>query len=177
MTTKLKLTSRSDKMLIFGCSDGIKKIDNIQELLKNNISIGLNRFCEFHKTDFWLWLDNPNMGDKVYRHNGIKYVPYLIFESNLDPFFDLCGSHTVASFAVDFAYKMGFKEVDLYGVLDGEYKFLDNNRVQYKHFYDENIFEFHKDNLGAWWNVITGQKLFENKIRVNIPNCTIKNVF
>ena len=112
---------------IFGCSDRITKLgDSVFEKLKGFPSMGLNRFPEFFPfVDYWLWIDNPNFGNCIYKRNNKSFEPFLHFEPNINLF----GAYTVASFALDFAIKQGFKKAILYGILDGEYKLVEKKGI------------------------------------------------
>lgn len=108
-------------------------------------------------------------GNCVYMRQGKKYNPYLCFEPNVD----LMGGYTVASFALDFAAKMGYKKAVLFGVLDGNYtqtgeaySHAGEMRMTYKHFYDLEDKKIHMLKLQQFKTVINSYK---NKIDIEIP--------
>jgi hypothetical protein len=148
---------------IFGCSDKILDLKLPQKI--ETESLGLNAFPLYHKTDFWLWMDNKEHGNCVYKKENDKYIPYLRFEPNYDPEKDLFGSYTVATFGIDFAIKQGYKKVRLFGILDGSYN-LNEEHVLYKHFYNDKLFKMHINNLKAWKDTIYSYK---NSIEIEIP--------
>ncbi len=160
--------------VIFGCSDGILKItDEIPNLIQNNITIGLNRFACYYKTLYRIWIDNKNLGNCVYKLNKGLYEPYLRFEPNVNLF----GAYTVASFALDFAVKTGFKRAVLYGVLDGEYKLIRKKGnhpghwvFSYRHFYDNKPLSIPMQKLQQFKNIINS---YSHKIQLEIPYMTI----
>ncbi len=160
----------SDTVLIFGGSDRILQIEKqLPELLKNNHTIGLNVFPLYYKTDYWLWIDNPAKGNCVYRRNGRGYKPYFAFEPNID----LMGGYTVASFALDFAAKAGYKKAILYGILDGEYvqkgvpyQHAGHMVMTYRHFYGPEDRTISMLKLQQFKAIINS---YRNKIEVEIP--------
>ncbi len=162
-------------ILIFGCSDRITKLGNsVFDKLKGYPSIGLNCFPGFFPfTDYWLWVDNKKFGNCVYKRIGNSYEPYLPFEPNVELF----GAYTVASFALDFAVKQGFKRAILYGVLDGEYKLLEKKGIHpghwefgYRHFYDDKLLRIPMQKLQQFKSIIYG---YRNKIQIEIPYMSI----
>ena len=130
----------TDLCKIYGCSDRITEL-NLPKILPDN-TIGLNRLPLYHKTKYWIWLDHPKYQNKIWIWNGSKYVIYKKFEPNGGGPDDLDGSGTSATFALHLAYKLGFKKAELYGILDGTYRLIDNTprlplhwKYSYKHFY------------------------------------------
>jgi len=160
----------SDTVLIFGCSDRILRIEKqLPRLLENNHTIGLNVFPLYYKTDYWLWIDNPKFGNCVYGRNGRGYNPYFPFEPNID----LMGGYTVASFALDFAAKAGYKKAVLYGILDGEYvqtgvpyQHAGHMTLTYRYFYDNEPKTISMMKLQQFKSIISS---YRNKIEVEIP--------
>lgn len=188
-----------DTILIFGCSDRlldwhkwllkglipIKNPDNnaghfseqgeaVFDELKNYVSIGLNRFPEFFPfVDYRIWIDNSLFGNCVYKLTNNNYKPFLFFEPNINLF----GAYTVASFALDFAIKQGFKRAVLYGILDGEYKLIEKKGIHlghwefsYRHFYEDQPGKVTMYKLQQFKNIIFS---YRNKIQVEIPYRTI----
>lgn len=179
-------------ILIFGCSDRIsdwqqgfknsfnsagllsKSGDRVFDELKKYPSIGLNRFPGFFPfVNYWLWIDNKDFGNCVYKRSNKKFRPYLQFETNIDLF----GAYTVASFALDFAVKKGFQRAILYGILDGEYKLLKKQGLHpghwmfsYKYFYCNRERTIPLQKLQQFKHIIYSYK---DKIEVEIPYRTI----
>lgn len=150
-----------------GCSERILEIEkNLPELLKNNHSIGLNAFPVYYKTDYWLWIDNPKFGNRIFARSGKGYRPYLDFEPNVD----LMGAYTVASFAIDFAVKQGYQKAILYGILDGEYTRHDEQILSYRHFYDQIDNTIYMMKLQQFKEIINSYK---DRIQIEIPFGTI----
>jgi hypothetical protein len=121
-------------------------------------------------------MDSPTHGNTVYRDYCGNYIPYLNFKPNFDKKFDLFGSYTVASFAVDFAARLGYKEVMMFGVLDGNYKEIDENHVAYRHFYEDFEVPLNKQVLLAHRNAIIEQDIQKVKIRVTIPYYSLNGI-
>ncbi len=164
-----------DTIQIFGCSDRISELgDEVFDLLKEYPSIGLNRFPEFFPfVDYRLWIDNKSFGNCVYKRNGSLYEPYLPFEPNIDLF----GAYTVASFALDFALKQGYKRAVLYGILDGRYQLIEKKGIHaghwdfsYRHFYEEKPQRIPVQKLQQFKSIIYG---YRSKIQLEIPYMTI----
>ena len=88
----------------------------------------------------------PAVWNCVYIKKDLAYKPYLKFIQNFEDenHKGLFGAYTSATFALDFAIKEGYKRAELYGILDGDYKFLDNGEVEYKHFYDNKVHTMHE---------------------------------
>ncbi len=164
----------TNSILIFGCSDRILTIEKqLPALIENNPTIGLNAFPLYYKTDFWLWIDNPKFGNCVYKKENSSYKKYFPFEPNVD----LTGAYTVASFALDFAARAGYKKAVLFGILDGEYIKSDTPCVHaghielsYKHFYDRQDKTVNMMKLQQFKAIINS---YRNKIDIEIPFGTI----
>ena len=159
---------------IYGCSDKISELNLPKIILED--SLGLNIFPLYYKTKFWLWIDNPKFGNCVYILENNRYIPYFKFNLNFNKEKDLFGAFTVASFALHFVAKEGYKEAILYGILDGNYIDIGNNEYQYSHFYDMSIHTFHKDNLKAWNNEILYGQAHSNKINIVIPHYSLEKL-
>jgi|GEM_PF-3857050 len=193
-------------ILIFGCSDRIadwrqgltswqhqqertfntaSPFSKLEEAVFDRIkvypSIGLNRFPEFFPfVDYWLWIDNKNFGNCIYKRNNNGdliakryYKPYFKFKPNIELF----GAYTVTSFALDFAVKQGYERAVLYGILDGEYKLIEKKGFHvghwdfsYKHFYDDKSRRVPMQKLQQFKSIINSYK---DKIEVEIPYMTI----
>lgn len=125
------------KINIFGSSERINDLD-INKLFLEGPSIGVNKFTNFYKPTFKLFMDDKQCGNCVYKlNNKQEYEPYLKFTPNFLVEKDLFGIYTIATYAIDFAIKQGYNEAVLYGILDGEYKEVDENNVELYHFYGE----------------------------------------
>lgn len=85
------------------------------------------------------------------KHSGIK--PHHIFEPNVDLF----GSHTIATFALDYAIQLGFKKAVLHGIMDSEYKETDE-KVEWKHFYDDKVLYIEKNRFDEMQRKIDSYK-------------------
>lgn len=162
----------STTLRIFGCSDKINDL-NLHSLLIGHTNFGLNLFpCFGAQTTYWLYLDHPQFGSRVYIKKDLAYKPYLKFIQNFEDenHKGLFGAYTSATFALDFAIKEGYKRAELYGILDGDYKFLDNGEVEYKHFYDNKVHTMHENCLQSWKNEIMS---YNNRIEIVIPYQTV----
>jgi hypothetical protein len=127
-------------------------------------------------------MDNPAFGNCIYIREGCEYKPFYSFEPNFEEFDnegnfkDLFGCYTVATFALDFAAKKGYKKAILYGILDGNYTESKPDHLYFSHFYDEILHEFHKENLKSWKKEIFGyaNKYYKRKpIEIEIPYLNI----
>ncbi len=143
----------SDTIHIYGCSNSIRGLKQPERPC-----IGLNRFPVYYPdVDYWMFVDLGDFNDYVkdnykgqkivtqkynfhfyMKHSGIK--PHHIFEPNVDLF----GSHTIATFALDYAVQLGYKKVVLHGVMDSDYKEVDG-KVEWKHFYDDKVHYIEKN--------------------------------
>ena len=159
---------KKDTVLIFGCSEAINTI-NIPELLENYTSIGLNDFSIHYPCDYFLWIDRPdldNAGKCIFKKIDGEFKPYLKFEPNVD----LHGAFTVASFALDFAIKEGFKRAILFGIMDGEYTLLEKRAghvghwiFSYKYFYTDEVKTISMFKIQQFKNII---KSYANRIEI-----------
>lgn len=156
----------SNTVHIYGCSDSIRGLKKVE-----SPSIGLNRFPVYYPdVNYWMFVDLGDFNGYVkdnYRdqkivtqkynfhfymkHSGIK--PHHIFEPNVDLF----GSHTIATFALDYAINLGFKTAVLHGIMDSDYKETDE-KVEWKHFYDNKVLYIEKDRFNEMQRKINSYK-------------------
>ena len=137
--------NKTKTLIIFGCSERISEISNrIPELISNFDTLGLNRFPEYYPTKYRLWIDNEKYGYCIFRQDDGEYKPFHPFTSA-----DLKLGWTVAVPAIDWAIKQGYKKVILYGVLDGEYKQIDDDYYSYHYFYSDEVGKIHKKALSG----------------------------
>ena len=127
----------------------------LPELLESHHTLGLNAFPLYYKTDYWLWINNAKFGNCVYKRENVTYKPYFPLESNVG----ITKTCMSASFALDFAVKMGYEKAILYGILDGETN-------SYKHFYDQVDKPSNIKNLQQLKTKIDSHR---DKIEVEIP--------
>jgi hypothetical protein len=124
----MNLILPTDELHIYGTGRKCRGLTDIEPE-----SIGLNRFPLYYPdVKFWLWIDNINFGFCVYRKTDSSIKPYFPFEPNVT----LQGACSVATFAISWAIKEGYKRVYLYGILDDEYE-VKGDYVTWYHFYDE----------------------------------------
>lgn len=161
----------SSTFKIFGGSDRISQL-SLDRLVVGE-TLGLNNFPMLgHFTKYWLWIDEKSLGNCVYIKEESKYRPFFKFIPNsvLKAEQSLKGAYSSATFAIDFAIKQGFKQVELYGILDGDYQSGENGRVVYKHFYDDKELFMHEECLKSWKKEIMS---YNDKIEIIIPYQTI----
>ena len=138
---------------IFGTSEKINELGEaeINRLLNSDIpSIGINRFCEYYsKVDHICFVDT-DMAERLtlgkyggqgiitcehaYKHffkNKPEFKITTIFEPNN---MQLSVGNS-AFYALWWAVSQGYKEANLYGILDGNYD-INPALVQWKHFYE-----------------------------------------
>ena len=127
----------------------------------------------YHRTKYWLWLDNPDFGYCIYKRDGSEYKEFLKFEPNVT----LHGGITSASFALDFAIKQGYKKAELYGILDGKYELTHKKlfhvgfwQFSYIHFYDETVHNMEMMKLQGFKQIINS---YTDRIDINIPYLSI----
>ena len=162
---------------IYGCSERINEL-NLPKYIKGD-SIGLNHLPLYHKTTYWLFMDDLFFGNCVYKREKNKYIPYYPFIPNFEKERDLFGGYTVASFALDFAIKMGYKKAVLYGILDGNYKPTDNDyshasnmEIEYSHFYTKKKIIISYACMESFKNMImsySNPDVREKTIEIEIP--------
>jgi hypothetical protein len=145
------------KINIFGSSEKLEEMGaaKIARLLSSKTpSIGINHFPNHYpNVDCWLFVDGQMVermdykGQKIitcefvynnYLEKKPKYNVIDRFEPN-----NIQGSiGNSAFYAIWWAVKEGYTNINLYGILDGEYKQLANGNTAYKNIFSgEHIFQ------------------------------------
>ena len=127
---------------IYGSSSKIRLVGEVI-----SPSIGLNYFPIYYPdVNYWLWMDNIFWGNCIYEilvhdktrmMNGDIKVPYFWFEPNVT----LMGCCSTATFAIDWAIKLGCERVYLYGIFDDDY-IIEGDYVIWQQFYKPKPIKF-----------------------------------
>lgn len=170
---------------VFGTGEKIKELSKrkIHKLLNSNVpSIGINRFpTHFRNVDYWCFCDscmkdtlideNEYRGQKIITNRHIanayftdknKYDVECKFEPN-----EIQNSiGNSAFYCLWWAVQNNFDIVNLYGILDGEYR-QDAQFVYMKHFYEAEESKFSLEKWNKFKKIVDSN--YDNKIKINIP--------
>lgn len=158
-----------NRINIFGSSERLEELGDkgIKRILAlKSPSIGINMFINrYPEVDYFCFTDSCTLdkvnyqGQKIITNRFInnmylkkdpKYNIECIFEPNHIPE-SIANS---AFFAIWYAVKQGYKNIHLYGILDGDYIKLANGEYSYKHMYEKGTYTFQHKRYSQLLNIV-----------------------